>query len=165
MRRDPVKEEAARVACEGARCIALRTRRLARLVTRLYEQALRDHGITVAQFTLLGALTLSGRLAPGRLGRMLDLEKSTLSRNVRLLESAGYLRIDGSPRGNGQVVRVTDRGRRVLVKAFPAWRQAQARVVDALGEGVVAKLDSMAAALGGYRPQGVAGLGAHPKQR
>lgn len=149
-------EEAARAAAEGTRCIALRARRLSRLVTKLFEDALRVHGITVAQFTLLGATIIEGPLQPARLARMLDLEKSTLSRNLRLLESAGLVRIGNAEEGGGQRVTITERGQRALVDASPAWREAQARAVAALGDVVVGSLDSMIAALGEPR-EGQAG--------
>jgi DNA-binding MarR family transcriptional regulator len=142
------EEQAARAAEEGRSCIALRARRLSRLVTKLFEDALRGHEITVAQFTLLGATILAGPLQPARLARMLDLEKSTLSRNLRLLEAAGLVRIGSAEDGAGQRVAATERGRRALVAALPAWREAQSRAVAALGDVVVGRLDGMIAALG-----------------
>ncbi len=145
----PRTEDAARAAEEATRCVALRARRLSRLVTRLFEDALRDQEITVAQFTLLGATILEGPLRPARLGRLLDLEKSTLSRNLRLLEAAGLLRIEGAPGGAGQRVEATERGRRALLRAFPAWQVAQRQAVEAMGEVVVRRLDSWIAAMGG----------------
>jgi len=144
-------DEAARAAAEGTRCVALRARRLSRLVTRLFEQALREHRITVAQFTLIGATILEGPLRPARLARLLDLEKSTLSRNLRLLEATGLLRVEGTAEGAGQLVHATGRGKRTLVRALPAWRAAQQRAIEALGGVVVERLDSMIAALGGER--------------
>ena len=143
----PSHDDAVTAAAEATRCIALRARRLSRLVTRLFEDALRGKAITVAQFTLLGATTLGGPLRPARLARMLDLEKSTLSRNLRVLEASGLVRIDGSE-GGGQLVAVTGRGRRALTAALPAWREAQSRAVAALGDAGVGRLDAMIAALG-----------------
>lgn len=116
-------------------------------MTRLFEAALLEHRITVAQFTLLGATVLEGPLQPARLAGMLDLEKSTLSRNLRVLEAAGLIQIARSEGGAGKRVTVTERGRRTLIDALPAWRKAQARVVAALGDVVVGKLDAMIAAL------------------
>ncbi len=139
--------EAERAAAEARRCIALRVRRLSRLVTGVFEEAFRAHPITVAQFTLLGAAVLEGPLQPARLARMLDLERSTLSRNLRLLEAEGLVRITGSVSG-GQRIEATERGRRVLVKALPGWRMAQERAIAALGDAAVARLDGMIAALG-----------------
>ena len=131
----------------------MRARRLSRLVTRLFEDELRGQVLTVAQFTLLGATILAGPLSPARLTELLDLEKSTLSRNLRLLESQGFIRIEPSARGTGREVSVTPRGERALVDAMPAWRSAQARAVAALGQVMVGRMDSMIAGLSrAYRP-------------
>jgi DNA-binding MarR family transcriptional regulator len=145
-------DESAKAAAEGTRCVALRARRLSRLVTRRFEEALRPHGITVAQFTLIGATLLKGPLRPAGLSRLLDLEKSTLSRNLRVLQAAGLLRVDDAEEGAGQRVHVTELGKRTLVRAIPAWRGAQERTVQALGGAVVEELDAMIAALGDEPP-------------
>lgn len=148
MSRRDFDREAAAAAGEARSCVALRARRLSRLVTKVFEDALRGHGITVAQFTLLGATVLEGPLQPARLAGMLDLEKSTLSRNLKVLEEAGLVRIGTADEGSGQRVIVTERGRRALVDALPAWRAAQEEAVAALGGVVVGRLDGMIAALG-----------------
>lgn len=154
MARMPLSEEAGLAAAEATGCIALRARRLSRLVTKLFEDALRNQEITVAQFTLLGATILEGPIRPGRLCRLLDLEKSTLSRNLRLLEAAGLLRIEGGPGGAGQRVEATERGRRALVRARPAWQAAQRQAIRALGDLVVGRLDGMIRALALPRSNG-----------
>ena len=145
-------DEAVTAAAEATRCVALRARRLSRLVTKMYEDALRGEEITVAQFTLLGAALLEGPLRPARLARMLDLEKSTLSRNLRVLEAGGLVRIEQAEDGVGQRIAVTERGRRALTGALPAWHRAQARAVAALGDAGIGRLDAMIAALGGEAP-------------
>lgn len=147
-----VARDAAQAAAEGASCVAMRARRLARLVTRIFEEELRGQVVTVAQFTLLGATILEGPLSPARLTELLDLEKSTLSRNLRLLESQGLIRMEPSARGTGRLIGVTPRGERALLDAMPAWRSAQARAVAALGQVVVGRMDSMIADLSSRRP-------------
>jgi DNA-binding MarR family transcriptional regulator len=142
-------DEVMRAAAEATSCIALRARRLSRLVTKLFEDALRESAITVAQFTLLGATIVGGPLQPARLARLLDLEKSTLSRNLALLESSGLLEIASTGDG-GQRVSATERGRRALMEALPSWRKAQARAVAALGGSIVDELDAMIAALSSH---------------
>lgn len=123
-------------------CVALRARRFSRLVTRRYDHALRGAGLTAAQFSLLGAIALKQPVAPVALVRMLDLEKSTLSRNLRPLVASKLLRSDG-PKEGGQLLTVTPKGRDTLQKAIPAWRQAQADVLSLIGADIVPKLDRM----------------------
>lgn len=126
----------------ATQCVALRARRFSRLITRRYDRVLRDAGLTAAQFSLLGAVALKQPVPPIALARMLDLEKSTLSRNLRPLMASRLLASEGSKEG-GQLLMVTPKGRDTLRKALPAWRKAQTDVVSLIGEDIVAKLDGM----------------------
>lgn len=131
----------------ATQCVALRARRFSRLVTRHYDHALRDTGLTAAQFSLMGVIALKQPVAPVTLSRMLDLEKSSLSRNLRpLIESR--LVISEGPREGGQSLSVTAKGRATLQKALPAWRKAQSKIVSIAGEDIVSKLDGMIARMG-----------------
>jgi DNA-binding MarR family transcriptional regulator len=110
-------------ADSASRCIAMRVRRLSRRVTRLYDDAMRPHGLTVAQFSLLSALILAGRMAPAELGRRLDLEKSTVSRNLARLGERGWIR--AVAKDGGVEISVASAGRALFTRAHPAWAAAQ----------------------------------------
>jgi hypothetical protein len=78
-----------RHAAEIARdCMASRVRRLERLLTRIYDDAIRPHGLTGSQLELLVALQLIGKTTAAAVGRRLELEKSTVSRNLARLVAA-----------------------------------------------------------------------------
>lgn len=126
-------------------CIALRARRLSRVVNRHYEHALRDAGLTPGQFSLLAAVAIKEPLSPSALARTLDLDKSTLSRNLRPLIQSKFLVCQVRNAG-GQSVRITRRGREVLHRTLPAWKKAQVEVMALLGADVVSRLDGMIAA-------------------
>ncbi len=126
----------------------MRTRRLSRLVSRRYEHAFRDVEITAAQFTLIGVVAMKQPLSPIALARMLDLEKSTLSRNLRPLINSGFVDSETRDEG-GQSLTITAKGRAVLQRALPAWKKAQSEVMALLGQDVVSKLDTMIAAMAG----------------
>lgn len=130
----------------ATRCIALRVRRLSRLVTRRYEHALRDAGLTAAQFSLMGVVAMKGPLSPIVLARMLDFDKSTLSRNLRPLIDSKFL-ISEPLSAGGQSLRITRNGREVLQRALPSWKKAQVEVMAMLGEDIVSRLDGMIAAM------------------
>lgn len=109
----------------AGQCIARRVRRLGRLVTRIYEDALRPHGLTTAQFGMLSAMILGSPMAPAELGRRLDLEKSTVSRNLARMVDRGWVtQTPGDARG--VELRVTAVGRRLFEQVHPAWQAAQA---------------------------------------
>jgi DNA-binding MarR family transcriptional regulator len=113
--------DAARIVAQE--CLATRARRLERTVTRLYDAELRPHGVSGAQLGVLVAVALSGDVQPKTLCAILDLEKSTLSRNVALMVEKGW--IESQRLGRAQMLRLTPAGSALLVRALPAWRRAQ----------------------------------------
>jgi len=114
-------------------CLATRVRMLSRTITRVYDAALRPHGLTISQ---LGILSLLENLQPApsnKVASFLSMEISTLSRNARLMESEGWITIEPSERGNGRVLSLTAQGAGKLKEATPAWSQAQADAKALLG--------------------------------
>ena len=118
--------DATRDAAEIARdCMASRVRRLERMLTRIYDEALRGQGLTGSQLGMLVAIQLSGKTTAAEVGRRLDLEKSTVSRNLARLTAAGL--VDPS-----DGLRITARGAAAIVACHPAWRQAQRKARSTL---------------------------------
>jgi len=112
-------------------CVGYRVRALNRLITRIYDDELRPHGIRFSQMNILTAVTLHGPIQPVEVARMLSLEKSTLSRNVRIMEDNGW--VLALPAAHGHTLEATTAGRRLLKQAAPAWRAAQDQVTELLG--------------------------------
>ena len=112
-------------------CVGYRVRALNRLITRIYDEELRPFGIRFSQMNILTAVTLEGPIQPVEVARILSLEKSTLSRNVRIMEDNGW--VMALPVPNGQTLEATPAGRRLLKRAAPAWRAAQDQVTELLG--------------------------------
>lgn len=122
----------------GQECLAFTTRRISRIITRLYDDALRPYGIKVSQFSLLAVLAMLGPTPAVELARRLDLEKSTLSRNLQRLQSADLVRVADS---NGtQGMELSPLGKKRLNEAMTAWRQIQERVQAILGRNTIAML-------------------------
>lgn len=137
--RMPHEDEQKAARAIATECLALRVRRLDRLLSRIYDAALRPHGVTIAQLGLLTAVRLSGPVTPGRLGDILDLERSTVSRNVALLLRNGWVSAAIAPDGRSQLLSIARRGEGLLDAAIPAWRRAQREAEGLLGpEGVLA---------------------------
>ncbi len=107
-------------------CLGLRARYLNRVVSRIYDEELRDHDIKVSQFTILVAVSMNPGIRAVDLGHALEIEKSSLSRNLKNTIEQGWLR-------QSEGLKVTAAGQRVLTKAYPAWNKAQARVKERLG--------------------------------
>jgi DNA-binding MarR family transcriptional regulator len=108
-----------------ATCLGYQTRKLARAVTRLYNDRLRPLGLNLTEMNLLAAIAAQGSVQPARLGRTMALEKSTLSRNSSRLVERGWVEVRDHPDGRGVLLAVTARGNEMLLRAVPAWEQAQ----------------------------------------
>lgn len=116
----------------GRTCACLHTRMTARAVTRVYDEALRPAGLKVTQFSLLGAIAHGITGSVSALAERLALERTTLTRNLRLLHEAGLI---VPRRGAGRAVayEVTPRGRALVERAVPLWEAAQRHLETTLG--------------------------------
>jgi DNA-binding MarR family transcriptional regulator len=117
-----------------ATCLGYRTRKLARAVTRLYNDRLRPLGLNLTEMNLLAAIAAQGPVQPARLGRAMALEKSTLSRNSSRLVERGWVEVRDHPDGRGVLLAVTARGNEMLLRAVPAWEQAQQQAQSLVAE-------------------------------
>ena len=114
-------------------CAAANLRRAARAVTHLYDERLRVVGLTIAQFTLLQTLTLTGRTSQRRLGQILVLDSTTLTRTLRPLERRGWIRRRPGKDRRERQIELTEAGRRLFRAAVPHWNRAQKRVSAQIG--------------------------------
>jgi DNA-binding MarR family transcriptional regulator len=119
-----------RIASE---CLAIRVRRLGRVVTRIYDAALAPYGISIAQVNLLAAIAVARGARPTDLTEILDVEKSTLSRDLKRMEALGWVRSDRAPT-RGRSLALTAAGERMLVEVGPAWEKAQKMASAELGK-------------------------------
>ncbi len=115
-------------------CACFNTRKAARAVTRFYDGMLAPSGLKATQLTMLGAVSISGPSRMSELAEMLALDKTTLTRNLKLLEAAGLIAIAVGTDRRARVVALTRAGTDVLESALPLWREAQRRMVEHLGE-------------------------------
>jgi DNA-binding MarR family transcriptional regulator len=117
-----------------ATCLGYRTRRLARTVTRLYNDRLRPLGLNIAEMNLLAAIAAQRTVQPAKLGRAMELEKSTLSRNTSRLVERGWVELRDHPDGRGVLLALTASGNQMLLRAVPAWTKAQQRAQSLVAE-------------------------------
>lgn len=124
-------------------CLATRVRQLSRIVTRVYDDALRPLGITASQYTLLAQLAARDSITAVEIGHDLDIEKSTLSRNLKRLLALGHIVMDPPAGRRGRGLHLTPKGQAVLKDAFPIWQDAQTRAVGAMGSDSRTVLDGL----------------------
>src|SRR5205085_10564389 len=121
-------------------CIAVRLRLLNRVVTNLYDDALRPLGLKVSQMNILVLTAKLGLARPARVCDLLQLDTSTLSRNVERMRAKGWLEVVPDEDGRTQPFRLTPQGRRLIEKAVPAWEEAQRQAAELLGDEGIALL-------------------------
>jgi DNA-binding MarR family transcriptional regulator len=121
-------------------CIAVRIRLLNRVVTNIYDEALRPLGLKVSQMNILVATAMMGTARPANVCQRLHLDVSTLSRNVERMKARGWLEVIPEDDARAHPFRLTAKGRKLLEKAAPAWKGAQQQVKELLGEGIVERL-------------------------
>lgn len=114
-------------------CVCFNLRRATRMVTQLFDGVLRPSGLRITQFTLMVAISL--RSAPiQQLAESLGMDRTTLTRNLKGLEEAGIVSATLGTDRRSRLVSLTPKGERALDETLPAWRQAQQRAVETLGE-------------------------------
>lgn len=133
-----------------AECLGLRVDRLHRAVARIYEGALGSVGLSMAQTEILGTLVDEGRpLAPSAIATGLTMERSTVSRTLAGMTTAGWVvAAEVTPTGRTRAVEITPLGLQVLAGARRAWEEAQSRVAGDLGSDAAEVLDRWLHALG-----------------
>lgn len=124
--RAPGRAELTEVA---AGCACKHLRRTARAVTQLYDDTLRPSGLRITQFTLLVAVALGEPVPITRLADALDLDRTTLARDLKPLTERGLVQVAAGEDRRTREVRLTRQGREAVGRAYPLWQRAQARVV------------------------------------
>ncbi|MGB9713121.1 MAG: MarR family winged helix-turn-helix transcriptional regulator [Dissulfurimicrobium sp.] len=114
-------------------CIAVRVRLLNRIITNIYDTAMRPYGISLNQASILTIILITGGARYGDICRILHMEKSTLSRNIERMKKNNW--IDSIKEGGSgfAVVKITPKGESVLEKAYLAWAKAQDDTLSCLG--------------------------------
>ncbi len=101
-------------------CIAVRLRLLNRVVTNFFDDALRPLGLKVSQLNILIVTARLGLVRPTQVCEILQLDTSTLSRNVERMRAHGWLEVVPDEDARAQPFRLTPQGKRLIEKAFPA---------------------------------------------
>ena len=116
-----------------ANCMGMRVRRAARVVGNYYDLHLKSAGLKGTQFTLLNAIFLNPSITITQLADLLLLNRTTLNRNLKPLERQGLVRTDSGKDQRTRVLKLTQEGRSILLRALPLWVEAQSGVVETLG--------------------------------
>jgi len=129
-------------------------------MTALYDDALAAAGVKITQFSLLRAIERNEPAAISALSEDLDLDRTTLARNLNPLQRDSLVELaEGSDRRVTEV-RLTARGRAALAKALPLWQKVQADIAGRFEAGRLDQLRAIAA-----QATALAGVAATPALR
>lgn len=115
-------------------CFSTSVRRIDRVLTRIYDDAIRPSGLVTTQYALLSTLSRApARITLTDLASAIDLDRSTLSRNLHPLERQGFVQLEPGEDRRARCVSITPAGREKLEATRPLWRAAQDRVMHLTG--------------------------------
>lgn len=134
-------------------CLAVRLRMLNRVVTNIYDDALRPWGMKASQLNILVMAAKLGVARPAEVCTRLQLTSSTLSRNVERMKARGWLESVPDEDGRAQPFQLTVEGRRLLGRVKPAWDRAQRKAAKLLGDDMIAAIHSAAARIQSEKPR------------
>jgi DNA-binding MarR family transcriptional regulator len=124
-------------------CTCDRLRKLARRLTQRYDAHLAPTGLRLTQYSLLAHLVHGGAATMSALADRLEMDRTTLTRNLRPLADAGLVAMDPGRDARARVVSISAKGRTTWHAAREQWRRAQQDVNEALGVERVAELHAV----------------------
>jgi len=127
-------------------CVCVNLRRAARAVSQIYDEALAESGIKITQFSLLRAVERNEPVAISALAEELDLDRTTMARNLAPLERDRLVTLTPGSDQRITEVRLTPKGRAAVTKALPLWQNAQAEIAGLLEAGHLEQLREIATA-------------------
>jgi DNA-binding MarR family transcriptional regulator len=117
-----------------ATCMGLHIRRASRILTQMYDVALRPMGLEANQFTLLVAIHLFQSVPITRLAQELFTDQTTMTRNVKLLAKQGLVVITPGKDRRIKLISLTTEGQTALEQALPVWEQVQTELMQQFGK-------------------------------
>jgi len=105
-------------------CLCLHVQRAARALARRFDDALRPHGLTNGQFSLLMSLNRPEPPAMGPVASLLAMDRTTLTAALKPLERRGLVQITPDPADRrSRILKLTAAGRKLLADALTVWKQ------------------------------------------
>jgi len=124
-------------------CSSLKVRRLSRRISQHFDRIVAESGLKTTQYSLLCHVCDLGPIRPGELARAMDLDASTLTRNLQPLIAAGWVAIGAGDDERSRAVVVTDAGRAKRADAKRSWKRAQLAFNHRIGSAAVARLHAV----------------------
>jgi DNA-binding MarR family transcriptional regulator len=115
-------------------CLCALIRKAGRIATRNYDNILKPCGLKITQFSLLANIARNPAATVSDLAELLSMDQTTVSRNLRVLEKSGYIRLEGEMTDHRiKRIQISDLGVSKMNEARPLWEQAQLEMQRLLG--------------------------------
>lgn len=114
-------------------CACFNTRKTARVLGQVYDRALEPSGLKNTQFTALAVADARGGISITELSKAMEIERTTLTRNLKVLERDGLVKVAPGADARSKTVVLTGKGKRRLGAALPLWQQAHERMLRKFG--------------------------------
>jgi DNA-binding MarR family transcriptional regulator len=124
-------------------CTSFKLRQLTRRVGQHYDRIVGASGLKTTQYSLLSQIDRLGPVRPGDLAAAMDMDASTLTRNLQPLVANGWAAVGPGVDGRSRLVRATAAGRAKRSEAQREWKRAQIALNDRLGAARVAGLHAL----------------------
>ncbi len=129
-------------------CLCLHVQRAARGLARRFDDALRPIGLTNGQFSLLVSLNRPEPPGMSAVALLLAMDRTTLTAALKPLRRRGLIKVTADPAdGRGRLMTLTAKGRRLLARAVPIWKNTHAAVEALLRDGDADRLRNYLRAL------------------
>lgn len=129
-------------------CYCTLLRKATRRLGAAYDEVLAPFGINIAQFSLLRMMSRSGPISLTELGKIAELDRSTIGRNVRVIERMGLVE---TRRGDNDqreaLVKLTPHGKQVYDEAALYWENCQRAIESRLGGEKIKALQDIVGAI------------------
>lgn len=115
-------------------CLCFNLRKTTRVITQLYDNAMKPIGLNGTQFSLLVAITTIGAPTIALLAKVMQMDRTTLTRNIKPLEKQSLLTIKAGKDQRTRIVTLTTSGKNRLLEAIPLWEKTQKSVLEEFGQ-------------------------------
>ena len=124
-------------------CTNFKLRQLTRRVSQHYDRIVGAAGLKTTQYSLLSYVTRLGPARPGDIAAAMEMDASTLTRNLQPLVASGWVEVGPGPDGRSRWVTATPAGRVKQAEAQREWKRAQLALNARLGEAKVVALHAL----------------------
>lgn len=144
-------ELTAKQVSQGRLCTGFNLKRATRAVQSMFDDAFKPVGLEGTQYTVMSHIFVAGPITLSKLADLMDVDRTTLARNLAPLEKRGLIEIKPGTDRRAKLINITGSGKEVLSQAYPLWKETQEKIKTALGmenwESMISNLNGLVANL------------------